>query len=140
MKTHFTMLAAVTVFVAAGLAVTASAADTPTRRPNILLVLSDDHSMPHLGCYGNHDIKTPNLDRFAAEGMRFDRAYVACPQCVPSRAAFMTGRSPAHCAASKAEPSYQQITNSEQRGVGCRLSMAGGNGWREGIEEGGTLL
>jgi len=94
MKTHFTMLAAVTVFVAAGLAVTASAADTPTRRPNILLVLSDDHSMPHLGCYGNHDIKTPNLDRFAAEGMRFDRAYVACPQCVPSRAAFMTGRSP----------------------------------------------
>lgn len=63
-------------------------------RPNILLVLSDDHSVPHVGCYGNHDIKTPNLDRFAAEGMRFDRAYVACPQCVPSRAAIMSGRSP----------------------------------------------
>ena len=63
-------------------------------RPNILLVLSDDHSAPHLGCYGNADIKTPNLDRFASRGMRFDRAYVACPQCVPSRASIMTGRSP----------------------------------------------
>jgi len=67
-----------------------SAAD----RPNILLVLSDDHSAAHVGCYGNPDIRTPNLDRFAGEGMRFDRAYVACPQCVPSRAAIMTGRSP----------------------------------------------
>src|SRR5437660_11517859 len=62
-------------------------------RPNILLVLSDDQSVPHVGCYGNPDIKTPNLDRFAAEGMRFDRAYVTCPQCVPSRASIMTGRS-----------------------------------------------
>jgi arylsulfatase A-like enzyme len=63
-------------------------------RPNILLVLSDDHSAPHVGCYGNKDIRTPNLDRFAKEGMRFDRAYVTCPQCVPSRASIMTGRSP----------------------------------------------
>src|SRR5437764_1654361 len=72
------------------LVVPAPAAD----RPNILLVLSDDHSVPHVGCYGNPDIRTPNLDRFAAEGMRLDRAYVACPQCVPSRAAVFTGRSP----------------------------------------------
>src|SRR2546423_6875292 len=63
-------------------------------RPNILIVLSDDQSVPHVGCYGNPDIKTPNLDRFAAEGLRFDRAYVTCPQCVPSRASIMTGRSP----------------------------------------------
>jgi arylsulfatase A-like enzyme len=63
-------------------------------RPNVLVVLSDDHSVPHVGCYGNKDIKTPNLDRFAGEGMRFDRAYVTCPQCVPSRASIMTGRSP----------------------------------------------
>ncbi len=63
-------------------------------RPNILLILSDDHSVPHVGCYGNRDVKTPNLDRFAAEGIRFHRAYAACPQCVPARAALMTGRSP----------------------------------------------
>ncbi len=61
---------------------------------NVLLILSDDHSFPHAGCYGNADIKTPNLDSFAAQGMRFDRAYVTCPQCVPSRASIFTGRSP----------------------------------------------
>src|SRR5881396_3537884 len=66
----------------------------PAGRPNVLLVLSDDHSVPHVGCYGNADIKTPNLDRFAAQGLRCDRAYVTCPQCVPSRASIMTGRSP----------------------------------------------
>lgn len=61
---------------------------------NVLLILSDDHSFPHVGCYGDADIKTPNLDKFAAQGMRFDRAYVTCPQCVPSRASIFTGRSP----------------------------------------------
>jgi N-sulfoglucosamine sulfohydrolase len=71
-----------------------SALSAQNTRPNVLLVLSDDHSVPHVGAYGNNDIKTPNLDRFAKEGMRFNRAYVAAPQCVPSRAALMTGRSP----------------------------------------------
>ncbi|HEX4946991.1 MAG TPA: sulfatase [Blastocatellia bacterium] len=64
------------------------------QRPNVLLVLSDDHSAAHVGAYGNADIKTPNLDAFAKAGMLFQRAYVAAPQCVPSRAALMTGRSP----------------------------------------------
>jgi arylsulfatase A-like enzyme len=68
---------------------------------NVLLILSDDHSHPHVGCYGNRDIKTPNLDKFAAEGMRFDRAYVTCPQCVPSRASIFTGRSPVAIAMSR---------------------------------------
>lgn len=63
-------------------------------RPNILVVLSDDHSFPHVGCYNNPDIKTPNLDKLAAEGMRFDLAFVTCPQCAPSRSSIMTGRSP----------------------------------------------
>jgi Sulfatase len=60
-------------------------------RPNALLVLSDDHSAAHVGVYGKPDIKTPNLDAFAQQGMRFERMYVAAPQCVPSRAALMTG-------------------------------------------------
>ncbi len=64
-----------------------------TARPNIVFILSDDHSAPFVGCYGNKDVKTPNLDRFAAEGMRFDRFFTGAPQCVPSRAVLMTGRS-----------------------------------------------
>lgn len=70
------------------------AQDQAPKKPNILFLLSDDHSYPYLGCYGNPDVKTPNLDRLASEGMRFDRMFVACPQCVPSRATLMTGRSP----------------------------------------------
>jgi arylsulfatase A-like enzyme len=65
----------------------------PVARPNILLILSDDHSAEFVGCYGNPDVRTPNLDRLAAQGLRFDRAYTH-PQCVPSRATIMTGRSP----------------------------------------------
>jgi N-sulfoglucosamine sulfohydrolase len=63
-------------------------------RPNLLFILSDDQSVPHAGCYGEKGIKTPNLDRFASEGMCFDKHFCGAPQCVPSRATFMTGRSP----------------------------------------------
>jgi N-sulfoglucosamine sulfohydrolase len=63
-------------------------------RPNILFILSDDQSVPHAGCYGEKAIKTPNLDRFASQGMCFDKQFCGAPQCVPSRATFMTGRSP----------------------------------------------
>ncbi len=82
--------------IGVGLAATAGRATGSagnTRRPNILFLLSDDHSAPFLGCYG-YPIQTPNFNRFAREGMRFDRMFVSCPQCVPSRAALMTGRSP----------------------------------------------
>jgi arylsulfatase A-like enzyme len=70
------------------------AAAAETERPNILFLLSDDHSAPYVGCYGYADVRTPNLDRLASQGMRFDRMFVSCPQCVPSRAALMTGQSP----------------------------------------------
>jgi len=67
-------------------------------KPNILLILSDDHSVPHVGCYGNADFLkysiTPNLDAFASEGMRFDRAYTAAPQCAPSRISIFASQSP----------------------------------------------
>ena len=62
--------------------------------PNILFVLSDDHSAPHMGCYGDPNVVTPNFDRFAADGVRFNRAYTTAPQCAPSRKSLLTGRSP----------------------------------------------
>jgi arylsulfatase A-like enzyme len=66
----------------------------PKNKPNILFLLSDDHSYPYLGVYGARWMSTPTLDRLAAEGLRFDRMFTSSPQCVPSRAAFMTGQSP----------------------------------------------
>lgn len=64
-----------------------------SKKTNVLLILSDDHSVPYLGVYGNPDLKTPNIDRITKEGVRFDHAYTSAPQCVSSRASIMTGRS-----------------------------------------------
>ncbi|MCH2209032.1 MAG: sulfatase [Lentisphaerales bacterium] len=68
------------------------------KKPNVLLILSDDHSLPHLGCYGNENIEhfniTPNLNAFAKESMLFTKAYTTAPQCAPSRASIFTGKSP----------------------------------------------
>ena len=63
-------------------------------RPNILFILSDQHSKFHLGCYGDPLVRTPHLDRLASEGMRFANAYTPSPLCAPARMAFMTGRRP----------------------------------------------
>jgi arylsulfatase A len=64
--------------------------------PNILLIVVDDLGWRDLGCYGRGDVfETPNIDRLAAEGMRFTQAYANCPVCSPSRAALMTGKYPA---------------------------------------------
>lgn len=69
-----------------------------TENPNILLILSDDHSVPHVSCYNDENTKrfkiTPNLNAFAQEGIRFDRAYTSAPQCAPSRISIFACRSP----------------------------------------------
>ena len=61
-------------------------------KPHDRLIRSDDPGYPHIGCCRNNDILTPNLDRFAAEGVHFDRADVTSPRCVPSRAQLHRGR------------------------------------------------
>ena len=63
-------------------------------RPNFLLFITDQQRADHLGCYGNTVNQTPHIDAIAARGTRFDRAYVACPVCMPNRASLMTGRMP----------------------------------------------
>ena len=61
------------------------AAAAPAQRPNIVFILADDLGYGDLGCYGQKKIKTPNLDRMAAEGMRFTQAYCGTSVCAPSR-------------------------------------------------------
>src|SRR3954471_3418056 len=65
------------------------------RPPNIVLIFADDLGIDDLSCYGRKDQQTPVLDKLASEGMRFTTAYCAQPICSPSRAALLTGRSPA---------------------------------------------
>jgi len=61
------------------------------RRPNIVLIITDDQGFGDLGCHGNDKIKTPNLDRLAKQSVEFTQFYV-CPVCAPTRACLMTGR------------------------------------------------
>jgi arylsulfatase A len=62
--------------------------------PNIVFILADDLGWSELGCYSNRFNETPSLDRMAAQGMRFTQAYASAPVCSPTRAAFLTGRTP----------------------------------------------
>lgn len=65
-------------------------------RPNVVILLTDDQGTLDAGCYGSADLKTPNIDRLATEGVRFTQAY-AHTVCCPSRAALFTGRHPQRC-------------------------------------------
>lgn len=63
-------------------------------RPNLLIIMSDEHQARAMGCAGHPFVKTPNLDALAAKGTRFTDAYTPSPICVPARASFATGRYP----------------------------------------------
>jgi len=80
---------------AAAAAMPARAGEGKRGKPNIIFILADDLGWAELGCYGHKFNETPNLDRLAAEGMRFTDAYAAAPVCSPYRAALMTGQYPA---------------------------------------------
>lgn len=71
-----------------------SAGGGTTSRPNIVLFLADDLGWGDLACYGHPVMRTPHLDRFATEGVRFTQCYSACGVCSPSRSAILTGRTP----------------------------------------------
>jgi N-sulfoglucosamine sulfohydrolase len=65
---------------------------TEDERPNILLIITDDQSWAHVGCYGDPVVRTPAMDALAEDGVRFENAYCAAPSCSPSRAALLTGQ------------------------------------------------
>jgi N-sulfoglucosamine sulfohydrolase len=72
---------------------TAPAAQESTR-PNVVLILADDMAWNDCGAFGNPKVKTPNIDKLAREGLRFDRAFVTASSCSPSRSSLITGRYP----------------------------------------------
>src|SRR5262245_25700494 len=74
------------------LLLSASAAHAQARKPNILVILSDDVGWGEYGFQGGKDIPTPNIDSIAKNGVRFTQGYVSGPYCSPTRAGFMTGR------------------------------------------------
>ncbi|MBL8240256.1 MAG: sulfatase-like hydrolase/transferase [Bryobacterales bacterium] len=78
-------------FLAAG---TAAGVWAQGRRPNIIIICTDDHGSGDLGCYGSAEIKTPHLDSIARDGVRFDQWYANAAMCAPSRAGVLTGRHP----------------------------------------------
>jgi arylsulfatase A-like enzyme len=87
-------------FIAATTSVALAACPMPGHaaapRPNILFILADDLGYGDLGCYGQERIQTPNIDRSAAEGMRFTQAYSGSTVCAPSRCSLMTGKHTGH--------------------------------------------
>ena len=72
-----------------------------TKPPNIVFLISDDHSWPDLGCFGNTAVTTPNLDKMAREGMRLGGCFVTSPQCSPNRSSIFTGCAPHTTATSR---------------------------------------
>ncbi|MGH9719584.1 MAG: sulfatase-like hydrolase/transferase [Bryobacteraceae bacterium] len=77
-----------------GASALAAGVQAQARRPNIVMILCDDLGYGDLGCFGNRIIQTPNLDRLAAQGVRFTGFYAASTVCTPTRAALMTGHHP----------------------------------------------
>jgi arylsulfatase A-like enzyme len=75
---------------------TSARAGAPAHGPNIIFILADDLGYGGLGCYGQKQVQTPNIDRLAAQGMRFTQCYAGSTVCAPSRCALMTGRDTGH--------------------------------------------
>ena len=84
----------VTILVGACLCVGPAATQPGSSKPNIVFIMADDLGYGDLGCYGCEDIRTPNLDRLAKEGVRLTDYYATSSTCSPTRAAFLTGRYP----------------------------------------------
>lgn len=87
MKTRVAILTLLGLFLAGQAALSVAA----PARPNIVIYLGDDHGVDFVGCYGNRVVRTPNIDRLATQGTRFNRVFAGSPTCSPSRAILWTG-------------------------------------------------
>ena len=91
-------------------ATTVQSASQSASRPNIVFIMIDDLGWMDLACQGNKQVETPNIDRLAAQGMRFTDNYAAAPVCSPTRAAIMTGKAPARLRITNHLPDQKRFT------------------------------
>jgi len=123
----YRLAAAVAIFTPGPLSAAQPAADQPVR-PNFVVIVADDMAWDDMGAYGNAKIKTPHLDRLARSGMRFDRAFLTCSSCSPSRASILTGRYPHATAAAELHmpvPATQVLLTEPLRKAGYYTAAAG---------------
>jgi len=109
----------------------ASATETPAgaqRRPNVILVLTDDQGYGDLSCHGNPILRTPNIDRFYAEAVRFTDFHVS-PLCTPTRAALLTGRDPGKVGAYRTSAGRMML----HRGERTIADLFAANGYATGM-------
>lgn len=107
-------------------------------RPNVLFIMADQHRSDHLGCAGAGFLRTPNLDRLAAQGVRFGQCYTNCPVCAPARIGLATGLQPSRLGSldnasylpRSAPTAYQRFRDHGYR-VGCvgKLDLAKPSGY-----------
>lgn len=95
-------------------------------RPNIVLIMTDQQQAQALSCAGNFDLKTPNLDKLAKSGIRFEKAYVSFPLCTPSRSSIFTGKMPHSLGVDSNEKIATGLqSNDKEKGLGNVLKNAG---------------
>lgn len=98
-------------------------------RPNILMIMSDEHDPRVMGCYGDPVVQTPNFDRLANEGITFDAAYTSSPLCAPSRASFTAAQYVSRCGAWTNDC---QLPSDDYHSICYALNAAGYESWLGG--------
>ena len=122
-KVHTLSTIAFAIFLAASLGQAEAA-----KQPNILIVIADDLNKDSVGIYGNKDVKTPNIDRLASQGMRFNLAYTSTAMCAPTRQQMYTGLYPVRSGAypnhSKVKPDTKSLVH-YLKALGYRVGLSG---------------
>jgi arylsulfatase A-like enzyme len=97
-----------------------------SRKPNIILIMTDQHQAQALSIEGNKDLKTPNLDKLAENGTRFKKAYVTFPLCTPSRSSIFTGKMPHTLGINSNEKGQNELTKSDREIILAQLLQRAG--------------
>ena len=115
-----------TVFVLLVLSMTLCPGVAGSAQPNIIFIMADDLGYGDLGCYGQTLIQTPNIDRLAAQGMRFTQAYAGSTVCAPSRGILMTGLHNGHAPVRDNVPHFPSYLKDGDITIAELLKQGGG--------------